>query len=116
MCQGTDSIGDGGCAWKMIELVKSISLDCLESVGFLAACQEDNFDFPFANSAIVLGNALNQTDSSLGGCPPLPPYYYTEDNLNNEKNSYSSALTDISEHFNTFVKTLFNHYNHYFSF
>ena len=70
---GNAEIGENYCAWKAISLVKSISLDCLEQVGFLEACEEDQFNFPFANAAIVLGNALNQSDSSLGGCPALPP-------------------------------------------
>jgi hypothetical protein len=75
-CLGSQNIGDNGCAWKFVSIEKSISLDCLEQIGFLDACAEDNFTFPFANSATALINAFEESDPSSGGCPALPPYYY----------------------------------------
>lgn len=34
-------IGDQGCAWKQLEIISTISVDCLESLDFVAACTAD---------------------------------------------------------------------------
>lgn len=75
-CTDGHYVGDGSsCAWQTQALVKSISLDCLLSLGYFQACEKDGMTFPFADSTAVLQQAFDY-DEADGGCPDLSGWYY----------------------------------------
>ena len=75
-----------GCAWRQVALKKSISLDCLVSVGFGEACDADDNTLPFAAATQSLYNALNYDDAASGGCP----------NMYNTTTSFASAPEEVA--------------------
>ena len=71
-CNGDSYPGDGSstCAWKTMKILKNITSDCLKSIGFLDACEQDDFNFPYDHSTAALIDALENGPEN-GGCPSV---------------------------------------------
>jgi hypothetical protein len=56
-CADSDPIGTNGCAWKLNQRLKTISIKCALSMGLQKACLQDG-GIPFMNATQVLVQAL----------------------------------------------------------
>ena len=67
------------CSWRPVRRVKSISIDCLRKLGFVAACRNDlaehgalRFKEWIYNRSLPIFEAAFASDVPLhGGCPPM---------------------------------------------
>eukprot|EP01103_Thecamoeba_quadrilineata_P009079 TRINITY_DN1878_c0_g1_i2.p1 TRINITY_DN1878_c0_g1~~TRINITY_DN1878_c0_g1_i2.p1 ORF type:complete len:315 (-),score=47.78 TRINITY_DN1878_c0_g1_i2:26-832(-) len=56
------------CTWGQVKVVKTITLQCLEELGFWDVyCAEGSF--PYYEAAVVFNQAFVNDDPALGGCP-----------------------------------------------
>lgn len=67
-CSPSQSVESGVCSWKLIETIKTISVQCLLSQDIKQACYKDRI-VPFPTATEVLLRAFASDDPSQGGCP-----------------------------------------------
>eukprot|EP00300_Choanocystis_sp_HF-7_P031669 c41228_g1_i1.p1 GENE.c41228_g1_i1~~c41228_g1_i1.p1 ORF type:complete len:442 (-),score=100.32 c41228_g1_i1:317-1642(-) len=68
-CQGAQTVESGVCSWKILERVKTITMECLfETQGMLGKCATG-----FLEAVPIFENAFQNSEISQGGCPDAPP-------------------------------------------
>jgi len=78
-CNTGREVGSG-CTWRVIEIVRTIMVDCLLRHGFTAACRDQQFipwsggrPIPYYPSAAsVFERAISRNETQPGGCPAVP--------------------------------------------
>ena len=63
MCPDGVQVGEE-CTWRSVERVKTITADCMLSLGYGKACKEDK-GFPMQHSTDLLTQALAQCPSPI---------------------------------------------------
>jgi hypothetical protein len=74
-CSHGEAVGTGGCTWRVVRLVKTVTAACLEGLGLNASCADARplatGGCSYSGAARIIQKAFAHTDS--GGCADVPP-------------------------------------------
>jgi len=115
MCAQGAQVGDQGCAWQIVQRIKTINSSCLfdsqQNGGFENACQQGIEKGDLSVPYQMFSAAFTSDDPNNGGCPPLDgPFAASKDwaSTSNNKHTPRNQRSIHFENFRTFMSHLSN--------